>query len=94
MQTQTVALYRPVSACFRLPFCSPQSVLQFVLADAFVVLFQFQVAFLQHINICDLNIPPTRKTRTAWNRGILVVAIIRLLSARAFPQVLEEEMKR
>jgi hypothetical protein len=34
------------------------------------------------------------KTRTAWNRGILVVAIIRLLGVRAFPQVLQEEMKR
>jgi hypothetical protein len=61
--SRTVALYRPVSACFRLPFCSPQSVLQFVLADAFVVLFQFQVAFLQHINICDLNIPPQQPAK-------------------------------
>jgi Pyridoxamine 5'-phosphate oxidase len=29
-----VALYRPVSACFRLPFCLPQSALQSVLAGA------------------------------------------------------------
>jgi hypothetical protein len=31
---QAVALYRPVSACFRLPFCLPQSALQSVLAGA------------------------------------------------------------
>jgi hypothetical protein len=32
-----------------------KSMLQSVLADAFVVLFQFQIAFLRHTNICDLT---------------------------------------
>jgi hypothetical protein len=46
-----------------------KSVLQFVLAHAFVVLFQFQVAFLQHINICDLNILPQQPSKPE-QRGI------------------------
>jgi hypothetical protein len=46
-----------------------KSMLQFVLADAFVVLFRFQVAFLRHINICDLNIPPQQPAKPE-QRGI------------------------
>jgi hypothetical protein len=49
--------------------CRKISAAKSVLADAFVVFFQFQVAFLQHINICDLNIPPQQPAKPE-QRGI------------------------
>jgi hypothetical protein len=70
---QTQASGGSVSSSIRLfsaaLLLAAKSVLQFVLTDAFVVLFQFQVAFLQHINICDLNIPPQQPTKPE-QRGI------------------------
>lgn len=81
MQTQTMALYRPVSVCFRLSFSLPQN--------------QRRNLLLHTRFCCPLSVPSslpsthqylrlehsastTRKTRTAGNRGILVLAIIRL----------------
>jgi len=70
---QTQASGGSVSSSIRLfsaaLLLAAKSALQFVLADAFVVLFQFQVAFLQHINICDLNIPSQQPTKPE-QRGI------------------------
>jgi hypothetical protein len=46
-----------------------KSVLQNLFLHTLVVLFQFQVAFLRHINICDLNILPQQPTKPE-QRGI------------------------